>query len=259
MNAKDLDILEKRRLASRTFGFVRHTVYRTKELVEPPQECTHYAPDECRLDKDFDSLLRADNNARKVKQEKQRVFRGAHQAYRDQKVYEEREKQWETKLRSDYFLRIKEKHPNKGGAPYNFISMEYDDGYEGQKLKYLEEMATCEFEKHLDSILIFIRLMHRWRAGLRRLRIQSKMSGTRNLNVINWQKVQQMNIPAKPQPFLVRSPPRPCTAPPEPPKMPVVAIEAARPISALPPKKSDASEDYHWELYHYVHKPYKFK
>ncbi|KAJ7549135.1 hypothetical protein O6H91_07G041800 [Diphasiastrum complanatum] len=165
--------MEKRRLAARTFGHKRHHVYKNWSVTQPPQESIWYAPEDERLNTDFESLLKTQHQKTQARKKAMIDFQTTKRAYRDYEFLIEREKDWDKMLEREEFFRQKPHArviANKNSVAYDLINLQYHDGFEGERLKYQD---AC----------------FKWRENMRAEFLQARMSGNRNYNVISWAKL----------------------------------------------------------------------
>ncbi|KAH7425884.1 hypothetical protein KP509_11G076200 [Ceratopteris richardii] len=182
----DYDLLEKERLAARRFGHVRNEVY--KNVVEPPPVSLSYASEDERLHGDVASAVRMDHCKTQAKKKAILAASTERRKLRDTKSWMARENEWANVMEHERWTRCEHPHArviaNRSSVPYDPITLQYHDGYEGERAKYMDASA-------------------RWRAAMRAIRIYRKMNGDRNYNVISWEKLPKLSHPEKPTPPVI--------------------------------------------------------
>ncbi|MCO5568308.1 hypothetical protein L7F22_022007 [Adiantum nelumboides] len=179
----DYDILEKERLAARRFGHVRNNVY--KNVVQPPPSSLSFAPEVQRLQTDVDATVKLDHCQTQARKKAVLAASTNRRKQRDTEALIDRESEWTRFVEHDTWVRTAHPHArviaNRTSVPYDPITLQYHDGYEGQRAKYMDDAA-------------------RWRAAMRAIRIYKKMNGDKSYDVISWKKLPSLTHPEKPTP-----------------------------------------------------------
>ncbi|KAI5079776.1 hypothetical protein GOP47_0005255 [Adiantum capillus-veneris] len=172
----DYDLLEKERLAARRFGHMRNNVY--KNVVQPPPSSLSYVPEEERLRTDVDGAVKLDHGKTQSRKKHQLI-----EENKETEAWMGRENEWARFLEHDTWVRTAHPHArviaNRTSVPYDPITLQYHDGYEGARAKYMDDAA-------------------RWRAAMRAIWIYKKMNGDRKYDVISWEKLPNLGHPEKP-------------------------------------------------------------
>ncbi|EFJ21253.1 hypothetical protein SELMODRAFT_417731 [Selaginella moellendorffii] len=184
-NGSDHDAMQKRRLASRVFGFTRHhKPYTNLSLTQPPRDCAAYASDEERHNTDAAGHLKEQQRLNRIKEAAIVDRLGAEREYQRQKVRNKCEEDWQKDQdRVEFFkeqphARVR---ANKGGSAYDIFTLEYHNSFGGEQLRYEDD---CQ----------------KWRANLRKQYLGRRASGAKNYNILNWQKLEPFGeVPVKPR------------------------------------------------------------
>ncbi|KAH8974460.1 hypothetical protein BDL97_01G103800 [Sphagnum fallax] len=166
------DKLAKQRLQARRFCYMRHPRY--KSIIEPdahPKNSLFLNPKRKEFWRtDVEAVLHKEADQRKARQKELLEMWKNEEGLRRSELVRDRDDRYQAFL--DLEKNLKD-HPgfrnNKTGCCYDIFTHKCDEGHEGQKLIYKDEMR-------------------KWKATARALFIQSKTSATRPYNIINWLK-----------------------------------------------------------------------
>ncbi|EFJ10961.1 hypothetical protein SELMODRAFT_426654 [Selaginella moellendorffii] len=201
--------MSKRRIAARTFGFQRHPVYKTSCMVEPLRECTYYAPEEERLNKDVDGFIREIHDKRRDRDKEILACNKVARAYEEYKLVCKREEAWDKEKLRDEFFRVKphgRTFSNRSAVKYDIFTMEYEDSFYGRQFKHEDDLArfvvsiSLALSQTLMPPLLKIENFHRWRQTLRKLFLQARSSGVPDFNIVDWRRLPAPVEPARPRP-----------------------------------------------------------
>lgn len=170
--------LEKMRLRARRESYCR---YEEGGLVQPP-ESLGYIPEAERFITDIAAIEKTDRDSAFAKKEQMHYNKRMQRA-------ENEEQRWRTiemqhKIEEQRMAAMREEstfaRSNKTSMPYNPINLRYDDGTDGDRLRYSD-----------DSL--------RYRGALRAEHLQQRMTST-GYNPITGEMIQKVSVPDPPPP-----------------------------------------------------------